>query len=195
MKILYVFFIIISIILSPLFSFPDKDAIPEKPQNKLKSKITVTGTATITIINNKSSNYGPKVEKIILINGGKVNNVITKESELLETNSNEFDGNFTKASTIDIPIEFIIGKVYPNPFNPAVKIQYGLPDETAVSIAIHDIQGRLINKFSTNIQSAGWHEYIWNGIDYNGQNVGTGVYLFTIQVGNLIKKQKITFLK
>lgn len=102
---------------------------------------------------------------------------------------------FTVADIASLPSEFIIEKVYPNPFNPVVNIRYGLPENAPVKITIHDIRGRLVDNFSLNNQKAGWHEYIWNGTDSNGQSIGTGVYLFTIQADNLIKKQKITFLK
>lgn len=193
---LHVFSITLSIILSPLFSFPDKDTILEKPQNEFHSRITITGSASITIINNNTSNYGPTAKEIVTSEGGKIHHVIKKKNDILfDTPSKESDDTLAKSATIEIPSEFIIEKAYPNPFNPVVNVRYGLPESASVKIVIHDIKGRMINNFSINNQSAGWHEYIWDGTDSDGQSIGTGIYLFTIQAGKLVKKQKITFLK
>ncbi len=193
---LYSFCVILSIILSPLYSLSEENPLLKETPTKYKSRITVTGSAAITVVNNSTSNYGPTAMEIVTKEGGKINRVIKgKDGLLSDTQANESDEMLSKVSTIDLPSEFVIDKAYPNPFNPTVNIRYGLPEDAAVKIIIHDIQGRLINKLSLNKQSAGWHEYHWNGRDLNGQSIGTGVYLFTIQAGNLLKNQKITFLK
>lgn len=199
MKKLYIFSIILSIILSPIYSLPDENPISEKTSTKFQSRITITGSASITVINNNNSSYGPKADNLITAQGGKIKSVIKEKNDiLLDTQSKESDETLAKSATIDrinLPSKFIIEKAYPNPFNPVVNVRYGLPESASVKIVIHDIKGRMINNLSINNQPAGWHEYIWDGTDSNGQSIGTGVYLCTIQAGELIKKQKITFLK
>ncbi|NHZ86985.1 MAG: S8 family serine peptidase [Planctomycetia bacterium] len=94
-----------------------------------------------------------------------------------------------------IPEKLTIFKTYPNPFNPIVKISYGLPERANVKIVVHDIDGRMIAEYDLNVQDAGWHEFSWNALDYIGHTVGSGIYLLTIKAGDVVKTQKVTFLK
>lgn len=99
------------------------------------------------------------------------------------------------AEEASLPTELSISKAYPNPFNPVVNISYGLPESAAVKIVIHDLSGRKIAEHSINQQSAGWHEFNWRALDQKGQTVGSGIYLLTIQASDMVKKQKITYIK
>lgn len=190
MKLSYFYVCIIALYIHPLFS-SSTEKISDKynPISNEKSKITVTGSAKITIINDRYDSYGPRAKELVEERGGKINYVIMDNEDAQLSRSEDY------SNTTTIPQEFIVERVFPNPFNPTVNIKYGLPKEGLVRIVIYDIQGKEINRLSLHNQSAGWYNFVWNGTNSIGQAVGTGVYLFTIQVGDLIKHKKITYLK
>ncbi len=78
-------------------------------------------------------------------------------------------------ASADIPTEFSIEKVYPNPFNPTVEIQYGLPASGNVSVEWYSIDGRLVDSDNlTNVQ-AGYHTLSWTP-----GNLSSGMYLLKL---------------
>ena len=94
-----------------------------------------------------------------------------------------------------VPTEFVLENAYPNPFNPTTNIRYGLSENTNVNIMIYDMTGRLVSKYDIGEKSPGWYNFQWNGTDHYDQKVGTGMYFLTIVAENIVKHQKVTFLK
>ncbi|HPG42038.1 MAG TPA: carbohydrate binding domain-containing protein [bacterium] len=83
---------------------------------------------------------------------------------------------------------------YPNPFNPVTHIQYALNHTDNVKLTICNLLGEEIISWQ-DVRPAGLHEYTWNGLNRNGQPVGSGVYLYTLQAGNFKMSRKMLFLK
>ena len=96
---------------------------------------------------------------------------------------------------VELPGGFNLHQNHPNPFNPATMISYDLPAESAVNITIFDIQGREVRNVLNAIQSEGNHEITWDGVDANGVQVNTGVYLCRVQTGNESSTIKMLLLK
>ncbi len=67
--------------------------------------------------------------------------------------------------------------VAPNPFNPRTVVTFELPQAGEVSVAVHDVQGRLVRRLAAGGHEAGRHELVWDGRDDRGCAVGAGVYL------------------
>ena len=92
------------------------------------------------------------------------------------------------------PGEYGLIQNYPNPFNPETIIPFQLPENCRVSIAIFDIQGRMIVKLISNQNfPAGYHEVHWDGESNSGQYVSSGIYFYTLEtdLGRKIKKMTI----
>ncbi len=110
---------------------------------------------------------------------------------------------FQVSSSVDLaadgilPEHFILEPNFPNPFNPATTIRYGLPEVSDLSIVIYDVRGRMIKSWIIESQAAGWHELIWQGRDQSGQSVATGLYLARLQVvnGSYSKVIKMLYLR
>ena len=66
---------------------------------------------------------------------------------------------------------------YPNPFNPATRIEFGLAESGPVRVEIFDIQGRMVRTLTKKALPAGSHEVRWDGLDRHGRAVPSGVYL------------------
>ncbi len=94
-----------------------------------------------------------------------------------------------------IPTTTQLYPAYPNPFNPATTIQYELAKDGYVSIVVFDVLGKQVQKLFAGRQSAGSYQLQWNGQDDCGSQVSSGIYLIRFQTGNLVRTQKIMFVK
>lgn len=92
---------------------------------------------------------------------------------------------------------FILVQNYPNPFNAQTSIRYEVPIRTHVRVIVHDILGREVKVLVDHVVSAGLNSITWNGTDYNGNKVASGVYLcrLTAMEGSIELTQKMLLLK
>lgn len=175
-----------------LLAFP-KDESETLNNDKIissSSRVLIGSGATI-FVDSKSS-AALWYDKLEIMNGSKY--IEDSEKNYLGT-IKESENQISKIAEVAVPTDLIISKAFPNPFNPEVKITYGLPKSSNIRISIYDINGRKINELYKQGQSAGWHEYIWDGTNQYGQSIGSGTYLMTIQTSVKVKHQKITFIK
>ena len=99
------------------------------------------------------------------------------------------------ASSMDVtPASFKIDQNYPNPFNPSTSITYSMPEPGDVSLVIRDLKGVEIYRIMEKDQQAGDHHVTWTGIDNDGQQVSTGMYIATIQMGMNSESIKMVYL-
>lgn len=94
-----------------------------------------------------------------------------------------------------IPDDYVLENNYPNPFNPATTLSYGLPEASQVVLSIYDLKGRLVSTLVNESRDAGYHTAIWNGTDQNGRPVGAGMYIYRIQAGSYGQARKMILLK
>ena len=187
----------ISIITSILFAFPSEknkfnDGILNKTPTPTTSRVIIGEGAKVIVQTKALAKLW--YDNIELLQNAKL---VKDEEDSFDLSKDTSTDNLAELSNGEsaLPTELSISKAYPNPFNPIVNISYGLPKSGDVKIVIHDLSGRKITAYSINQQTAGWHEFSWNALDTQGQAIGSGVYLLTIQASNMVKKQKITFLK
>ncbi|MFC1555804.1 M6 family metalloprotease domain-containing protein [candidate division KSB1 bacterium] len=84
---------------------------------------------------------------------------------------------------------------YPNPFNPETTIQYELPHATNVTIQIYDMLGKEVNTLLSQQMPAGSHSIIWDGTDYSGNQLSSGIYIYKIQAEDYTAARKMILLK
>lgn len=96
---------------------------------------------------------------------------------------------------VTVPTEFVLYENFPNPFNPTTTIRYALPEQSSVALTVFDIQGRVIKTITPGVQSPGWYEQHWNGIDASGNPVGTGMYFCRLSAGKHTEVIKMIYLK
>lgn len=78
----------------------------------------------------------------------------------------------------------------PNPFNPTTTIEFGLPEESMVTLRIYTLTGQLVEELVKSSMSAGYHSVTWDA-----SSRPSGVYLYTLQAGNRQYKRKMLLLK
>ncbi len=71
-------------------------------------------------------------------------------------------------------------KNYPNPFSEETTISFSLKNKEHVVIDVFDLLGRKINTL-LNKEVIGKQNIIWNGTNYKGHKLNTGIYLISIK--------------
>ncbi|MCF7918990.1 MAG: lamin tail domain-containing protein [Candidatus Cloacimonetes bacterium] len=85
---------------------------------------------------------------------------------------------------------------YPNPFNPVTNIRLAVAnDATSVKVDIYNIKGQLVKTLFDGDLDYGNHNLLWNGSDNRGSSVGSGVYFYRAQIGELNSMNKMLMLK
>jgi hypothetical protein len=93
---------------------------------------------------------------------------------------------------------FRLSQNYPNPFNPSTTIQYDIPEGNGtrpVKIFVYDVRGHLIRKLVDQEEKPGRYQIHWDGHDYRGQSVSSGIYLYTLIADEERFTKKMTVLK
>lgn len=99
--------------------------------------------------------------------------------------------------TLDVmPESTVLKPAYPNPFNPATKIQYELAEQTDVTLKVVDIRGRLVQRIVPGeTKVAGVYSIHWNGRDEAGIDAASGVYFLVLEAGGVRKTQKVMLVR
>ena len=105
--------------------------------------------------------------------------------------------NCVQVSILDetFPLIYKLHSAYPNPFNPVTTLNYDLPENEMVNIAIYDMMGRIVKTLVKSSQTAGYKSIRWNATDDRNEPVSAGVYLYTIQAGEFRQTRKLVLLK
>ena len=111
-----------------------------------------------------------------------------------------------------LPKEFVLYQNYPNPFNPSTTIKYTIPTPPAssplakertenarqsswvrvefVTLKVYDMLGREVTTLVNENQKPGNYEVEWNA-----ENVSSGIYFYRIQTGSFIDVKKMILLR
>ena len=85
---------------------------------------------------------------------------------------------------------------FPNPFNPSTAIRYTVPQPGAlVRISVYDLRGRVVRTLVSQEKAPGEHVAIWRGRDDLGNDLGSGVYFYRIEIGDYRVDRKMILLK
>jgi|GEM_PF-3999378 len=88
------------------------------------------------------------------------------------------------------PQDFILDQNYPNPFNASTSISFRLQRAMLINLSVYDISGRRVEILLDEYRSAGPHVIRWQP-----RIVGSGIYLFRLEGGQIIKFKKAVLLK
>lgn len=85
---------------------------------------------------------------------------------------------------------------FPNPFNPSTAIRYTVPQAGApVRISVYDLRGRVVCTLVSEDKGPGEYVAVWRGRDDSGNDVGSGVYFYRIEIGDYRVDRKMVLLK
>lgn len=106
-------------------------------------------------------------------------------------------GYYTQKVASDglLPAAFALHPTYPNPFNAQSRIEFALPVESDVNIAIFNVLGQKVKTLTSGTLPAGEHSLSWDGTNDGGRAVASGAYFVTMKAGDFEQKRKMTLLK
>jgi len=84
---------------------------------------------------------------------------------------------------------------YPNPFNPNTRIEFNLHRRSQVTIAVYNFLGQQVNTLLDDEFPAGSHSIDWDGTDYRGKTLPTGVYFYRLETADSEESKKMLLLK
>lgn len=90
----------------------------------------------------------------------------------------------------ELPLQFSLEQNYPNPFNPTTNIRFAVPQREYVELNVYNILGQLVEKIIDKQLNAGSHEVV-----FNAKNIASGVYFYTLNVGEFVATKKMMILK
>ncbi len=99
--------------------------------------------------------------------------------------------------TPDIPDQLTLWPNYPNPFNPATRIQFGIPTgyNGPVELRIYNVKGQLVKTVFEGTRKPGVHEFQWNGLNDRGGQVSSGIYFCRFCAGDTRITRKMVLLR
>jgi len=94
-----------------------------------------------------------------------------------------------------LPTSLALHQNYPNPFNPTTAISFELPQSTHVQLQILNLLGQAVATLLDENISAGQHQTEWNGRDYGGREVASGVYFYRLTAADRTLVRKMVLLR
>ncbi|RKZ00371.1 MAG: hypothetical protein DRQ13_00555 [Ignavibacteriae bacterium] len=79
---------------------------------------------------------------------------------------------------------------YPNPFNPSTQINYNITEGGLVNIKVYNILGIEVAALVNEYKPAGSYQ-----VTFNGNDLSSGVYIYSLSVNNFIKTRKMILEK
>jgi len=90
----------------------------------------------------------------------------------------------------EIPIEWHVEKIFPNPFNPVATAKFSLLEQVHVNAKLFNILGQQVAVLANRPMQAGTHS-----LSINGTNLSSGVYFLEFNAGPLSTVQKVVLMK
>jgi uncharacterized repeat protein (TIGR01451 family) len=104
-----------------------------------------------------------------------------------------YDASFTGSNIV--PAAYALQQNYPNPFNPGTTILYDLPEDGRATLVVYNMLGQAVKTLQDGFQLAGTHRIVWDARDDRGSQVASGVYFYTLKVGEFTQTKKMLLLR
>jgi len=109
----------------------------------------------------------------------------------------DFDGSFKYSEIIEIeltPTSFSLEQNYPNPFNSTTKISWQSPVGSWQTLKVYDVLGNEVATLVDEYQPAGSYEIDFTSTVSN-RLLTSGVYIYTLRVGDYFSSKKMILIK
>jgi hypothetical protein len=108
----------------------------------------------------------------------------------IDYNGNYEYFNLPNVVSIEPPMNFSIKQNYPNPSNPKSRIDFELPNDSKVTLKVYDLLGREVKTLADEFRKADYYT-----IEFDGSNLASGVYFYTLRAGNFTAVKKLVLVK
>ncbi len=86
--------------------------------------------------------------------------------------------------------DYSLSQNYPNPFNPTTTISYQIKERGLVKLKVYDVLGKEVETIVKEEQTPGSYS-----VKFDGSNLPSGVYVYSLRVNNFIQIRKMILLK
>ncbi len=91
----------------------------------------------------------------------------------------------------ELPTEYALDAIWPNPFNPLATIRFGLPSDAVATVDVVDVLGRRVAVIDAGARrAAGWHT-----VQFDGSRLASGVYFVRLAAGGRLDVKSVVLLK
>jgi hypothetical protein len=90
------------------------------------------------------------------------------------------------------PSEVSLLRVYPNPFNPTLRITYSVSHRTKCTLRIYDMLGKRILTLFEGMKEAGTYS---TELDGKVQNLASGTYLLRLEAAGTVRSSKVVLAR
>ncbi len=93
--------------------------------------------------------------------------------------------------------KFLLYKNFPNPFNPATKISFNVPEavDNNIKLDIFNVLGQRVITLFNGKAKAGINTVQWNGNNESGKMVNSGIYIYRLQSGEVTLTKRMLLIK
>jgi hypothetical protein len=141
--------------------------LPDAPENAL-AEFSLSGIAAEDPVGNP----------VPFTASGKASTVMT------------YVGDGGDAASIPIPSAFELSQNFPNPFNPATEIRFGLPHSGEAELKVFDGSGRVVAVLFEGFRQAGYHS-----VTFNAGKLPSGSYTCRLKAGRRVLTRKMVLVK
>ena len=122
----------------------------------------------------------------------------TWQVEDLLGNRATLESSFSFAPALP-PVHPELAANFPNPFNPATAIPFGLPASVSgtapVRLTIYNAAGQRVRELLDANPGPGRHTVFWDGGDRTGRPVAAGIYLYRLETPAGALTRRMTLVK
>jgi predicted acyl esterase len=102
--------------------------------------------------------------------------------------ANQFEADIV---TENLPLSFSLEQNYPNPFNPSTVIKFTIPsDGVFTELKVFDVTGRQVSVLVNQTLEKGNYEIL-----FEGSNISSGVYFYSIKAGSFYDVRRMILVK
>jgi hypothetical protein len=106
----------------------------------------------------------------------------------------DFDGSYEYSDEVNVdvelPLEYTLQQNYPNPFNPSTTINYSIPEDGFVKLAVYNVLGEEVATLVNGFQKADRYD-----VSFNASGFSSGVYVYKIEATNFSASRKLVLMK
>jgi len=106
----------------------------------------------------------------------------------------DYDGTFEYSNEDSVEytpeFSFALEQNYPNPFNPTTKIKYSIPQKDFVTLSVFNSLGERVALLEEGMKEAGYYV-----TEFNGSNLSSGIYFYTLSSEKFTDTRKMILLK
>ncbi len=87
-------------------------------------------------------------------------------------------------------MQYILSQNHPNPFNPVTSINYYIPADGKVTLVVYNSLGQSVKVLVDEVKTSGSYS-----VQFNADNLSSGVYFYTLTSGNFTASKKLIIMK